>query len=156
MYVKPFGANWQVFKFPIEGGPAAQVSPLPLDAPIVSPDGRSLAVLLVDSEYPDAEHAKVALLDFATGNLTKTLDPHPRFDGSVWHWTKDGKALIYPAESNGAVNLWLFPVNGGPVRQLTHFTSDGIRWFDLSPDGGRLAMVRSTPMSDAVLLTNFR
>jgi DNA-binding winged helix-turn-helix (wHTH) protein/Tol biopolymer transport system component len=146
----------RVFKVPVDGGSPVQVSSRTLSRPILSLDGRWLAVLLDDPNQPTVEFSKLAILDFATGTLTKSIDLHPLFDGSVWHWTRDGKALIYADHPARVANLWLQPINGGPSRQLTHFTSEGVQWFDLSPDGRHIAMARISAISDAVLIAHFR
>jgi Tol biopolymer transport system component len=146
----------KVFKVPVDGGLSVQVSSRTLSRPILSPDGRLLAVLLDDPKQPAVEFSKVAILDFATGAITTLIDFHPLFDGFVWRWTLDGKSLIYRAEGDGVANLWLQPVNGGPSRQLTHFTSEEVLWFDLSPDGSSIAMSRISRLSDVVLITNLR
>jgi hypothetical protein len=55
----------------------------------------------------------------------------------------------------GVRNIWEQPIEGGPPKPVTHFTSDKIFYFDLSRDG-RLALSRGTDQTDAVLIKNFR
>jgi len=52
-------------------------------------------------------------------------------------------------------NVWEQPLAGGLPKQVTHFTSDRIFYFDWSRDG-RLALSRGTDQTDAVLIKNFR
>ncbi len=156
VYVSLGEGRREVFKVPVDGGPAVRVSSKTLGRPIPSPDGRWLAALLVDPSQRDVEFSKLAILDFTTGALTKMIDFHPRWVGGVWHWTRDGKALIYPGLAGGVENLWLQPISGGPSRQFTHFTSEGVLWFDLSPDGSHIAITRFSRVRDAVLLSNLR
>lgn len=63
-----------------------------------------------------------------------------------------------PARStpSGVSNLWAQPVDGGPARQLTTFTSEHIFWFDYSRDGKQLALSRGTATSDVILIGDFR
>jgi hypothetical protein len=71
------------------------------------------------------------------------------------HWTPDGHAISFINSVNGVGNIWEQPVQGGPPKPVTHFTSDKIFWFDWSRDG-RLALSRGTDTTDAVLIKNFQ
>ena len=54
----------------------------------------------------------------------------------------------------GARALWKRPLGGGPAVQVTHF-EDTVTYFDWSFDGKRLAVSRSSGLTDVVLITNF-
>ena len=55
---------------------------------------------------------------------------------------------------DGAVNVWRYPLDGTPPRQLTAFTSGRILGFAMSRDGRTLAMSRGSESADVVLITN--
>ena len=81
---------------------------------------------------------------------------HARRPGSQeWQprWTPDGKAITYVRREQQVDNLWLQPLNGGPARQLTEFSSDQIYKFAWSPDGRNLAVARGRRGYDLVLIT---
>jgi Tol biopolymer transport system component len=67
-------------------------------------------------------------------------------------WTRDGRSLIFFSAKDLYSNLWLQPVAGGPPRQLTRFKGDLIVSFDLSQDGGRIAVARGRENSDVVMI----
>jgi len=74
-------------------------------------------------------------------------------DGGISRWTPDGRAIAYIRERN----IWAQPLDGGPRRQLTHFT-DGwaIDDFAWSPDWQRLAVGRRRITNDIVLFKGLR
>jgi Tol biopolymer transport system component len=82
---------------------------------------------------------------------TRLLEPDPRVV-ALPHFTPEGKSIVYIIRENGAENLWKQPLDGGPGRLLTNFSSDIIQCFDYSPDGKKLAVLRSHVESDVVLL----
>jgi len=68
----------------------------------------------------------------------------------------DPKAVVYLVREKNIDNLWEQQLDGSPVRQLTHFTSEQIARFRFSPDGTKLAIERGHVESDAVLLATPR
>ncbi len=56
-------------------------------------------------------------------------------------WTRDGKAIVYPALTDGRMQLFQIAVNGGSARQLSH---DDANLFEpaVSPDGRLIAATR--------------
>jgi len=67
-------------------------------------------------------------------------------------FTPDGKAVAYRIIENGVENIWVQPLEAGAGHQLTHFTSDRIRFFKWSPDGKTLGVVRTKIEANVVLL----
>jgi Tol biopolymer transport system component len=56
-------------------------------------------------------------------------------------WTRDGKAIIYPAVTRGRMQLFRIDLSGGRARQLSHDTAN---LFEpaVSPDGRLIAATR--------------
>ena len=71
-------------------------------------------------------------------------------------WAPDGKALQFTLLHNGASNIWEQPLTGGPLKQVTNFTSDFIFDFKWTRDGKTLLISRGTVNRDVILLSNFR
>ena len=51
---------------------------------------------------------------------------------------------------------WAQPIDCGPPKQLTNFTSEQIFWFDLSRDGKPNLFARGATTKDVVLISGFR
>jgi Tol biopolymer transport system component len=69
---------------------------------------------------------------------------------------KDGHELTYIDTINGSSNLWMQPLDGGPPKQLTHFTTDQIFAFDWSSDGKHLVYSRGDAINDVVIIDEVR
>jgi len=57
---------------------------------------------------------------------------------------------------DGVSNIWAQPIDGGPPKPLTDFTSDEIFWFDLSRDGKATLFSRGHISKDVVMISNFK
>ena len=71
-------------------------------------------------------------------------------------WGRRPDVITYVLTRDGVGNLWEQPIQGGPPRQLTKFTSGLIFTFAYSPDTRRLFIARGQRTGDVVLLRNFR
>jgi len=100
-----------------------------------------------------AQRPNISLVSLASGELLRTLEYDPRHEGQP-RFSPDGKGIVYPVREKGVDNLWLQPLDGGPGRQLTNFTSLKIYSYQWSPDGKSLALVRGDSPSDLVLIQN--
>jgi len=119
----------------------------------ISPDGKMLACSARETvpEDPGKAFARVALLTLDAPRSTRLLDANPKIAGGV-QFTPDGKAVLYPIRENGIENLWFQPLDGSVGHQITKFDSDLIFWFQRSPDGKKLLIMRGHWESDVVLL----
>jgi Tol biopolymer transport system component len=95
---------------------------------------------------------KVGLLvcGFPACTDRRILELPKNFRVNSIRFTPDGRAIAY-ADWSGA-NIWALPIDGGPPRQITHFTDRTITAFAWSRDGKRLAVARTTTTNDIVLL----
>jgi eukaryotic-like serine/threonine-protein kinase len=150
-----------IWKIPIAGGePIRVIAAPPPDADpavvtarvtfvprTISPDGRLLAGSFLDRE---ARGFRVGIFAIDTGELMKSFD-HLFY---MLAWTRDGRAVTYADVKDGVWNLWNQPIDGGPPKPMTNFTSDQIFSFGWSIDGKRLAIARGTVTNDVVLVSN--
>ena len=148
-----------IFKMSTEGGsPIELVAKGSLCYPQLSPDG-SLVGYLYKNEQ--SLRPKIGIIKFDDGTAVKTIDlPLTAFPGSFdnlfyrgWHWSPDGRAVVYINTLGGVSNLWSQPLDGGSPKQITNFKSDRILTFAYSPDGRQLALARGSHTSDAVLIS---
>ena len=136
----------------IDGGEVAQISDRVAFGPNFSPDGKLLSCNIFDESVSPARYRQ-AIVSFADGALLKVLDL-PTTAGAV-SWLPGGKDYVYVDRSHDIGNLWSQPVAGGPAKQLTKFGSDFIEYYDVTRDGKRFIVSRSTGGNDIILIKNF-
>lgn len=148
-----------IFRVSIDGGsPIELVAKGDLRYPQVSPDGKLLAYAFDDEQ---TKRPKIAVIQFDSGTLFKTFDLPVSTGSSFYesaffhgfHWSPDGRALIYNNTLSGVSNLWRQPLDGSPAKQITNFKSDLIYNFAYAPDGRDLAVSRGSHTRDAVLIS---
>ena len=133
---------------PIEGGePTEIVNALAgAESVDVSPDGDRL--MFVSSETQNQFVIMVCDLPMCTNR--QRLPPPTNFSpAELTRWTPDGQSIAY-VDTNGS-NIWSQPLDGGPPRQITHFSDRRVKSFAWSRDGKRLAVIRTTTTNDIVL-----
>jgi Tol biopolymer transport system component len=149
VYSSSSGGEPAIWKVSIDGGEPEQLSSAVTTRPVVSPDGKWIACFYLDKK--DAVF-KVALFPFVGGSpavIEKIAQP----DWYILHWSPDSRAINYIATRQGISNIWSNPIDGGPARQLTNFTTDRIFRFAWSRDGKFLACERGMIINDAVLIS---
>src|SRR5215469_4078498 len=145
------GGHSVLMKLPSTGGTPIQLTDYNSFFPAVSPDGKWIACWYFSGQD---QPVQLAILPFAGGQPAKVFTL-PATSGGNIHWTPDGRSVAFLIRGDRAVNVWTQPVAGGPPKQVTHFTSENIFYFDWFRDG-RLALSRGTAPIDAVLIKNFR
>jgi Tol biopolymer transport system component len=151
-----------ILKVSIDGGtPTTLVAKGSLVYPQVSPDGSLLAFFFSD---PETKRPKIAVIKFDGGAPVGTFDLSVTSGTSLYeslsyrsfHWSPDGRALIYINTLSGVSNLWRQPLDGSPAKQITDFKSDLIYNFAYSHDGRTLAFSRGSHTRDAVLISEVK
>ena len=143
-----------VGKIAIDGGEPVQLTTYPSFWPAFSPDGKLIAVGLADQKE---NSVRLAIIPATGGQPSKLFDfPSATMTEAGLVWTVDGQALTYVNTKNGVSNIWSQRVDGGLPKQLTHFKSDMIFDFALSPDGRQFVLARGTKTHDVVLIRDFR
>lgn len=107
--------NWDLYLVPAAGGDAKNLTPsreADDNNPVFSPDGRTIAfgTQLKADGWPD--YTRLALLDVASGKVTLLTDGWESSAGG-WAFTKDGKALVFTAETRARTNLYSVAAAGG-------------------------------------------
>jgi Tol biopolymer transport system component len=133
-----------IWKMPVAAGQATQVLSDYSYVAVVSPDGKLLA-------YYSPE--KIVVVPIDGGPPIKTFDGK---NNTKLAWSPDGRALTYLVNREFVPNLWMQPLDGGPAKQLTNFTSQGISSYAWSSDGKQLAVARTSFKSDIVLISDAR
>jgi eukaryotic-like serine/threonine-protein kinase len=150
IFVSLQGGQQTLWTTPIDGGPPTVLSNTFAFSPDVSADGESIVFLTLDEqrrpipmvcELPACSPRRIAV---------------PANFGAPVRWMPGGQSIAY-VDHTSPLNLWAQSLDGGPPRQLTHFT-DGRRITDFawSRDGKRLAIALATTTNDIVLFKGLK
>ncbi|MGC2705394.1 MAG: hypothetical protein WA361_12825, partial [Candidatus Acidiferrales bacterium] len=165
VYVNVAGDTTRLMKVGIDGGAPSEISKADAFNPVISPDGASLAALY----QPDrSKHASLAVIGMAGGEVRSIYDLSTEAreaiggdGGQKLAWINDGRAILYPANSDGVVTLWAQPVGppgspAAPAKQVMNLGSD-FQWgaYTLSPDGKQIVYAHGRHVTDAVLISHF-
>jgi Tol biopolymer transport system component len=71
-------------------------------------------------------------------------------------WSADGKSVTISDSRTGTTNLWSFPLDGSPMKQLSDFKPDEFINRELSFDRKSMVIARGRITSDVVLISDFR
>ena len=150
----PTGAELHLWKVPIGGGGAVEITRGNCQRPAVSPaDGRIACWYAEDAAKPKW---RIGIFAPHGGEPVKTLEFAPSVSiDSTMHWTPDGRAITYIDNRGGVSNLWSQPLDGSPAHPLTNFKAAQILSFAWSRDG-KLAFSRGILSSDVVLITDVK
>jgi Tol biopolymer transport system component len=121
--------------------------------PAISPDGRQIAFYYRD---PHATSTGLAVMPIDGPKPSRLYPVAPSSAWSTVRWTADGQGLLHNTAPKDRANIWLQPLAGGPLKQVTHFADQNIMSFDVSTDGKRLVIARGVLSRDAVLMKGFR
>jgi Tol biopolymer transport system component len=145
----------KLWKVPVRGGTAIQLTDKVCDHPSISHRGEWIACRYWSKQEGLSQ---LAILPFDGGPLKKIFDLPATHDPDSFclNWAPDDHALVFTDSGSFVGNLWLQPVSGGPPHALTHFASEEIMDFAWSRDGKQIAIARGNFTSDAVRITNFR
>ncbi|HEV8660408.1 MAG TPA: protein kinase [Thermoanaerobaculia bacterium] len=138
---KPGTETSSLYRRALRAGELTQILPR-ASHPAVSPDGKWIAFFL---------HG-ISVVSSRGGKPRQIVEP-PSLKIPL-RWTSDSKAILNPEVHNDVVNIWAYPIGGGAPRQVTHFTSQNIFFFDVTRDGKRLILSRGDVTTDAVLIEN--
>jgi serine/threonine protein kinase/Tol biopolymer transport system component len=156
----------RVMRVAIDGGAAEEVPGTSVpnqfgieDIVFLDKNGSSLGAVVdvMDRKTNDA-YTKLAVADLSRGTSSpRLLNLDPRLTsilgrGPTVKMLPDGRAIAYPISENGVGNLWVQSLDGSPGHQMTHFTSETLADFSVSPDGKTFAVIRQQTNSDVVLL----
>jgi len=154
-----YGKERCIEKIPVDGGPAEQVrcqhNP---GAESLSADGSTLYYYDgVENPIGGIEVWKARPENGRSELLARILASRLPFDGWLWQQvlSPDDKWLAAPLLDRGTTNLWVQPVNGGAMRQITEFRDRLVlivRRISWSPDGKYIYAAVADIDADIVLL----
>ncbi|MDQ3799971.1 MAG: hypothetical protein M3384_11000, partial [Acidobacteriota bacterium] len=155
VFTQAINGRSRLAKVSVEGGEATPIGQMTAQMPVVSPDGKTIAFILIDRTT-----AKIALMPFDGDYPTKIFETPLMVSGKPYysaaiHWSPDGSAVTFLKDEKGVSNVWSQPVNGKPAKKLTSFNAEEIFYFDIARgenDSPKLILARGTHASDAMLI----
>jgi len=159
-------------RIPVSGGPPEPAAGTELRnalfaALAFSPDNKSFAIAMQE-ESPNSRtySQRIAIFDLQSSGKgpVRYLAPNSPYNivnhtggplaGNSFYYTPDGKEIAYAVEDKGVDNIWDQPVNGSKGHMITDFKSAIIQDFRWSHNGKQLAVLRSDPTADVILLND--
>ena len=137
------------WKIALAGSEPQQLFSKSSSSAAISPDGKLVAIRFVDDR---TNSNQIAVLPFEGGDPIATLPVSLNYRDVGLGWTADSRSIVYADARDDADNIWSVPLQGGPARQLTRFTSGLIFAFQVSADGRRIAISRGTQTDDVILI----
>ena len=156
----PFTGGIRKLSF-ADGTETELVSKGNLRYPQLSPDGRLVAYFFDDEQ---TSRPRIAVIEFISGAVVHTFDLPVTSQSNLYeslffrgfHWSPDGRAIVYINTLAGVSNLWRQPLDASTSTQITDFKSDMIYNFAYSAGGKQLALARGSHTRDAVLISEVR
>jgi serine/threonine protein kinase len=148
-----------LWKVSADGGDPQQVTDKYSGWPDFSPDGQYIACEYWN-EQPDTK-TKLAIIPVSGGAPLKEFNWPAAPATAIYlprvvSWTRDGHGITYADNSGSTGNIWMQPADATEPKQLTHFQSDRVLWFDWSRDGNQLAVARGVTVSDVVMVARIK
>ena len=111
-----------------------------------SPDGKEIAYTRAGQPwwrpwYKGSVAANTIVEDLATGKVQTVLKTNTQ---QFWPlYAPDGRSLFITTIYGGSntPNLWRVPVDGGAPRQITHYTTDAVRYSGIARNGSLLTYI---------------
>ncbi|UCG85362.1 MAG: PD40 domain-containing protein [Gemmatimonadota bacterium] len=119
-------------------------------SPDLSPDGRHIAFVVAQ----DDTHRVLVMR--ATGGEPQEVhryEAEGHASGNV-AWSRDGKSVFYPVETEGGHQLWRVSVAGGPAQRL-EVQTETLRNLRVHPDGRRIAFDSGSGGAEVWVMENF-
>jgi dipeptidyl aminopeptidase/acylaminoacyl peptidase len=106
--------------------------------PEVSPDGRSVAFTVRDTDLEANRGRTDIWLAAVDSGAVRRLTTHPDND-SAPRFSPDGRSIYFLSSRGGSSQVWRLPVDGGEASPVTHLPVD-VDGFLIFPDGKRLLL----------------
>ncbi|HZH29795.1 MAG TPA: protein kinase [Pyrinomonadaceae bacterium] len=145
--------NYAFWRVSVEGGQPARVLEKSIGNARLSPDGKLLFTLR--SELTPNAPRQIVVLPVEGGDPLRKFDPPTGID--MLRWSPDGQGIDYVLRREGTSGLWRLPIRGdAPPRQLADLKTYFVNWYAWSPDGRQLAVARGNPVTDMILINDFK
>ncbi len=138
-----------LFRIGLDGASPTRLTRTPSFGPSVDRSGTRVAFYHVSQD----SGIRLGIMSLNGGPLLLDLPAEPPTANSRLGLTEAG--LYLDTVRNDRANVWLQPLDGGPMRRVTDFEDQVLYDFAVSRDGQTLAIVRGPRLRDAQLITGF-
>lgn len=145
------GGRPMIWRVPIDGGQAIQLTKDINSMPAVSPDGKRIACSYYLFDQPQST-PKMAVYPFEGGPAIKVFERPNGSDDEVY-WSPDGRSLEYIVSRGDVSNIWRQSLEGGEPVPITKFRTDRLFFLNPSPDGKQFLLGRGKERTELVLFT---
>jgi serine/threonine protein kinase/Tol biopolymer transport system component len=149
LYQSDSAGKLRIWKQPLDGGAPQQFIDRVAGHPVISPDGKWVAIYAFDEAAGRFEIAFMPIDGGEPTRLSYQID-------NAFGWSPDSKAAVFVGNQNGVSNLMSQPLDGRPPKQITNFTEGTIFNFAWSADGKQLFLARGAINSDVVLINSVK
>ncbi len=152
VYFNSLGKYYTLWRVPVQGGKAEQLTHFASDLPVASPDGKWIAF-----SVGDPNRSAFGIIPATGGEAVKTFDiPYLSPTGNaIMRWSPPGDAIDYVDTRGGVSNIWRQSLQGGSPVELTKLNSGLIFNFVWLSNGRDLAVARGNKSSDVVRIRHF-
>ncbi len=136
-----------VMKISVDGGERIDVTKENGNSPVLSDEGQTVV-------FSSSVNGKgyMCSIPFAGGS-PKQLFEISKDMSFGFRFRPKSREISYVITNNGVSNIYTRSIDGGPEKQLTHFTDDLIAAFAWTRDGRSVVVTRGEMRSDVVILT---
>lgn len=153
VYTSRAGGIFRIWKVPLKGGAAVQLTNVDSISPAISRDGKLIAYFIREKGKP----LRLGIISIDGGEPLKTFElPATTNSEPGLAWNKTGNGILFVNTLGTTSNIWTQPLDGAKPTSLTAFKEFQIAAFALNPEGNRLAVARGSRNRDIVLIKNIR
>lgn len=151
IYTSRAEGKFRIWKVPLKGGAAVQLTDVDSTSPVISRDGKSIAYFIREKGKP----LRLGIISIDGGPPLKTFElPATTNSEAGIAWNKADNGVLFVNTLGTTSNIWTQPTNGTKATPLTAFKEFQIASFALNAEGNRLAVARGSRNRDVVLITN--
>ncbi|MEZ5426205.1 MAG: winged helix-turn-helix domain-containing protein [Pyrinomonadaceae bacterium] len=136
-----------LWKATAEGGSPAPLADFRAKWGVLSRSGDQISFFQISEDK-----WKIGFMPVGGGEVLRLIDVPSALKESKTLWAEDDRSLFFIGVEGNVGNLWKLPLDGGEPKPVTNFKTKYLNDFAWSPDGTRLAVSRSSYLSDVVLI----
>lgn len=147
IYQRGIYSQPKLWKISIDGSQPQQLTDYRAKWGAISNDGSRISFLqMLEGKW------RFGFVSANGGDVLQRLDVPEVLKENEIRWSPDDHSLFFIGASGSVGNIWSLPLDGGKPQPVTNFKSYYLEDFAWSPDSTKLAVARSSIISDVVLI----